>query len=802
MDTGIDYAHLDFRDPTDPGKSRILAIWDQEDDGPGPTPTDHFLGTLWSQDDIEAAISGTGSIRHRDLDGHGTHVAGSAIGNGAASGGFRGVAPQADIIICAGFDYLLEAMDFIFQQADSLGVPAVVNYSAGSHVGPHDGGSLEEQAIDAMLEERSGRALVTAAGNEGGDFIHWGGFDLEPDSVWTYYHLNVFDPESLSHSEGFFSLSASIDGDFANTHIAVGLDSTAYEDFFVYPRGFHSMTPWSSLQELIDLPSFVTYDLHYRNGKRAASVGFVATLTENGKADLGVFITDHLSHVDTSSPVSAVGADLFRFMARGTASIHVWSESVLSAESRDVDLIVTDSRYRPTDNRFSVGMPAIARKAITVGSWTNTAAGFSDDPGAAPDPGLLVVGTISSFSSRGPTVDGRIKPEIVAPGENVTSSLSCLAIIDDWGVATFGIATDDRLHVMSSGTSFSSPIVAGAVALYLQQNPLATIDEIRNALLTFTREDIFTETHGPLPNNNWGYGKLDVFATITSGQGVTSVDVSVDKISIGGSLTGELEPGDIQDICVFEVAEITDIQILVTSDYDAVLYVYRTDDVTALNVENRLDAQVGFDIESVNLRLSPDSYTIVVSPYSPFSLGYHTVSVSERNIDRRTFNASKGSNTGTLASDTTEDLFIFSVDVQSEFVLGLDPTFDAILGIYRGSAVEDVRLETQIGRVNSSVGVERLIEVLDAGPYLVLVSSFAGSGSYTLNINLETPSNKSPDFNGNGTVDFTDFLLFAAGFGASLGDPKFDSALDLDSDGPIGFSDFLIFALAFGQAVG
>ncbi len=55
------------------------------------------------------------------------------------------------------------------------------------------------------------------------------------------------------------------------------------------------------------------------------------------------------------------------------------------------------------------------------------------------------------------------------------------------------------------------------------------------------------------------------------------------------------------------------------------------------------------------------------------------------------------------------------------------------------------------------------------------------------------------DFDGDGTVGFGDFLLFAAVFGQSQGDAGYDVRYDLDEDGAIGFGDFLIFAAAFGK---
>ena len=62
------------------------------------------------------------------------------------------------------------------------------------------------------------------------------------------------------------------------------------------------------------------------------------------------------------------------------------------------------------------------------------------------------------------------------------------------------------------------------------------------------------------------------------------------------------------------------------------------------------------------------------------------------------------------------------------------------------------------------------------------------------------PQIPNPDFDRDGVIAFTDFLLFAAQFGLSRGDEGYDARFDLDGDGTIGFGDFLVFANAFGKS--
>ena len=69
-----------------------------------------------------------------------------------------------------------------------------------------------------------------------------------------------------------------------------------------------------------------------------------------------------------------------------------------------------------------------------------------------------------------------------------------------------------------------------------------------------------------------------------------------------------------------------------------------------------------------------------------------------------------------------------------------------------------------------------------------------------LGVALQVTALPSPDFDGNGLVGFSDFVVFAGAFGARKGDGKYEAVYDLNGDGSIGFDDFVIFATSFGEA--
>ena len=123
-----------------------------------------------------------------------------------------------------------------------------------------------------------------------------------------------------------------------------------------------------------------------------------------------------------------------------------------------------------------MSIPGTAYEVITAASYVTRGAG---------------VGSISTFSSLGPTRDGRQAPTIAAPGQSI--------------IAPQPPSTGDTYGPMS-GTSMAAPMVTGTVALMLQGNPELTAAEIRDCLMSTARADAFT---GATPNHAWGAGKLD-----------------------------------------------------------------------------------------------------------------------------------------------------------------------------------------------------------------------------------------------------------------------------------------------------
>ncbi len=163
---------------------------------------------------------------------------------------------------------------------------------------------------------------------------------------------------------------------------------------------------------------------------------------------LGYYDWYDFSDMDGDTPVITAGADMAAYLG--------------------IAVFVAAGNSGPAYG--SLTAPGDADSAITVGAADNS-------------------GVVAAFSSRGPTYDGRTKPDIIAPG-----------------VATFGVdGMSDSLFRYGSGTSMATPMAAGAGALLLQLRPSTDPIQLRNALR-------LTAANATSPNNDSGWGMLDATA--------------------------------------------------------------------------------------------------------------------------------------------------------------------------------------------------------------------------------------------------------------------------------------------------
>ena len=508
VDYGLDFTQKDFqngriKDAHNPrGITRVAYLWDQQLQRKRNErrPSKYRYGVEYSSRDLDRALrtrTKRGRVRHNplngepNLQGHGTHVAGIAAGNGETIDGkfdtpgeYIGVAPGATIVFVnlsraqlirhvrgaggtmANSVNIAHGVAYCFEKADELGMPCVVNLSLGSNGGGHDGNMALEWIIDALVQ-KSGRAVVLAAGNEDGAGGHAAGRlrtgrtarlkwaigdkagqlnDPNPNELEVWYPRGSAIKVSLIAPDGKKSREV----------------TPGRHDVFTFARGGERLlirsdraTAWNGAARIY---------IELREGSQGKGIRFGTWMVK--------LVATEVAPAERGRGV--------RFDA--------WIERTLPPPVGHPEQV---SRFedQSLEQEINLTTPSTGRRSIVVASYEND---VGDEP-------------ISKFSSRGPTRDQRRKPELAAPGNPVLSTNACAGQLDSSGVRR-------EARVVKGGTSMAAPHVTGVVARMLGLNAYLTAEEIRDILLQSA-----APPHGRNQgkwNKKWGYGRLDAARAI------------------------------------------------------------------------------------------------------------------------------------------------------------------------------------------------------------------------------------------------------------------------------------------------
>jgi subtilisin family serine protease len=483
IDWGFDYTHPVFYDSTF-NRLRIARAWDQNKQS-GPAPAGYYYGAAYhSMQELLQAQSDTEYVFGPTS--HGTHVAGIAAAQAVGNQSY-GHAPEAELIFISyrrDAPAFMDAVQYISDYADSVGKPFVINMSFGNHQGPHDGTGLENRAIDAISGQS--KVFVGSAGNNGDANFHLQANLTGQDTVST-----VVGFASMPNQFGqFLSMWGSpntgfstqvLVADASNNTLAVSawyasVSDTAYEDTLIF-RGTDTVicrvvcTAKSSLND-------------------RANIRFEVRNRSNAKVVL------HIT-ADTSNEV------------------HVWNVVRLNNRITNWGVALTNNYPGAIagNTEFGVGVPAgVGREVITVASHlVDLMLGDS----------IVNTGSISSFSSRGPTLDRRVKPDISGPGQSIVSAVS--SFDPDQSDAFQRVTFNGKSYPFAafSGTSMSAPAVTGVVALMLEVNKFLTARQIKQILQQTARTDAQTGTIPPQGSLTWGFGKANALAAVLAAESFT-----------------------------------------------------------------------------------------------------------------------------------------------------------------------------------------------------------------------------------------------------------------------------------------
>jgi len=487
IDGGFDMTHPAFRDSS--GNLRIQRVWVQNVNAGNP-PSAYGYGTELTDAADMLSIGQTS-----DSQSHGTHVTSIAAGRGVGLDEmFGGVAPNADIVIVepdfstAGESAITDGISYIFNYADSVGKPAVINMSLGHHSGPHDGTSLFDQFIDAIVGE--GKILVGSVSNEGDRPVHIA-YDLQANDTLRSF-IGTYSTEGSGEVSIWGQPGASFDV------------SMKFDDF----------STGSNIGTTAFLPSSAdtTVEIVFAGGDITISIDVDDASVLNSKPNIMIMI--EMSALLSQQVVPEL-------ILTGTAgSLHLWSE--VGLESFGI------GGYTEGNSDISCNeIGGTADGIISVGAYT-TKTSFMGLDGNTHDAQGTVLGELGAFSSHGPTVDGRTKPEITAPGDVLIAAVNATYpyVAEEYPPAyEYQEGNTSWYFGGATGTSMSSPFVAGIVALLLEANDTLNVTQVKEILATTARTDSLTGTIPPGGSNLWGWGKVDALAAIQELETYSTEDI-------------------------------------------------------------------------------------------------------------------------------------------------------------------------------------------------------------------------------------------------------------------------------------
>ncbi len=405
IDSGIEYENADFRN--EDGTTRIRALWDQSlapGEGRVP-PRGYAMGAEYTAGQINEAL-GQPALEERrrlvpsqDTSGHGTAVAGIAAGNGRNSNGlYAGAAPQSDLLVVKlgnprqeGFPRtteLMQGIDYVVRKALEFQMPVSVNISFGNTYGSHDGTSLLERFIDDISNIWKS-CICIGSGNEAA---------------------------SAGHTSGVMR-----EGREEMIQLAVQSNQPAF-----------SIQIWKEYTDVVDIslmtPAGVTVGpIQEILGPQRFTVGQTEILLYYGEPS--PYSTAQEIFIDMLPRETYVAGGVWRVILKpqkvvsGAYELWLPSENVLN---RGTGFLF------PTE-QTTLTIPSTAGRVITVGAYNGLTFAYAD------------------FSGRGYTRQTNlVKPDIVAPGVNVTTAAV------GGGYAQF------------TGTSFATPFVTGGAALMME----------------------------------------------------------------------------------------------------------------------------------------------------------------------------------------------------------------------------------------------------------------------------------------------------------------------------------------------
>ena len=513
IDAGMDFNHINFMDKD--GNNRIVRVY-MPCDTTGTAPVIDGMSLPGSEyttpEQIRLLTTDDTTMMHS------THTTGTAAGS-YMENGYNGVATGAQIVSCVMPENgltdinIANSIKYIFNYADKMGLPAVINMSLGSNDGAHDGTST----LCCLFNEMTGpgRICVVSAGNDG--------------------HIPMNIRKQLS------------DNDSLATFIS---NWTSREPL----RGYTSMWSQSPNRHTVDI---VIWDI------KSDTIVHRLDIPRDAATD-SVYIVS--SETDSIFAKYFTGALYFACAIESNGNFHSLVEVDYTSTDKSKYRIGLINKAPSGETLMGWSGGKIVFSSSGLSSWVGGVAGGCCISDLATTDSVISVGAycsnnsfvmmsgdtltvsrcypydIAYFSSFGPDALNKPRPDVVAPGYQVASSVSrYVSAYQDPAIVVDNVIVNgvEYPYGLEGGTSMSTPVVTGAIALWLEINKSLSPSNIREILQATCYKDSYVENGVP---KKWGYGKLDIDA---------GIKYLLEKLNGDVNCDGEVNSSDIT--CLYNI---------------------------------------------------------------------------------------------------------------------------------------------------------------------------------------------------------------------------------------------------------
>lgn len=451
VDYGFDFTHADLQ--TSGGKTRFDKIWIQNQTY--DKKNKYGYGRVVDKKDINKALQTDqpfyelnyhpGKYDLGDRGMHGTHVLAIAAGSGrvgrkgfACNSPFIAVDLGSDIVNGSNMSLgdsvkLIEAIDFILQNAGNRNV--VINMSLGGHCGEHTGHTLVEIALNNAIKNRPGLAIVQSTGNYLQAGCH-SQFTLTPHKAVTLEWIFKPDDKTPNEMEIWYEKGDRVTIEVLGDDGRILGSSKSFQDIaFDFDKG---------------LTGVILHRANEPNTSKSNANIILPTAPLSGRLFIRIV------------PKSITNGKFNAYIERDDAG---------------------QSRFAPENESMlgTLGSICNAPLSITVGAC------LQSSKNKLP----------LSFSSSGPTVDGRIKPEILGPGYKIVAAKS----------AKRSEQKSANELVEKSGSSMAAPYIASLVVKLFETKPNLNIYTLRKLLFACCDRQSFPNS---IVQNQHGYGVINM----------------------------------------------------------------------------------------------------------------------------------------------------------------------------------------------------------------------------------------------------------------------------------------------------